>query len=78
MEDTMPDTTEDGAAAARLNRFGPEPHQVMPGEWADIMLTQLATQNAALFGRLLLAASLSRNGKAFEVTRPGRPASNGS
>lgn len=64
---------DNGAAPPRTNKFGPEPHQVMPGEWADMILAQLAAQNPALFGRLLLAASLSRNGKPFEVTRPGRP-----
>lgn len=65
---------DSNGAAPRVNKFGPEPHQVMPGEWADIMLTELASHHQALFGRLLLAASLSRNGKPFEVTRPGRPA----
>lgn len=68
MEDT------NGAAPPRTNKFGPEPHQVMPGEWADIMLTELASKSPAQFGRLLMAASLSRNGKPFEVARPGRPA----
>jgi hypothetical protein len=70
MEDTP---MEENGAIPRTNKFGPEPHQVMPGEWADMILAQLAEQNPALFGRLLLAASLSRNGKPFEVTRPGRP-----
>lgn len=65
--------TEENGAAPRTCRFGPEPHQVMPGEWADMILAQLAEQNPALFGRLLLSASLSRNGRPYEVTRPGRP-----
>lgn len=65
--------TEGNGAAPRVNKFGPEPHQVMPGEWADMILAQLAETNPALFGRLLTAASLSRNGKPFQVTRPGRP-----
>ena len=72
----MEDTSGNGAAPPRTNTFGPEPHQVMPGEWADIILAQLAANSPAQFGRLLLAASLSRGGKPYEAPRPGRAPQN--
>jgi len=40
-------------------RFGPGPDESVPHSWASRMLTQLAQENARLFGKLLQAAALN-------------------
>ena len=39
-------------------RFGPRDNQVMPLEWAEEILTELASGHRAQFGRLLQHAAL--------------------
>lgn len=39
-------------------RFGPRDNQVMPLEWAELILTQMASKHRAQFGRLLQEAAL--------------------
>lgn len=38
-------------------RFGKRDTQTVPLEWAEMMLTKLATDNPATFGKLLVAAA---------------------
>ena len=60
----MSDTDQATPAPEARVKFGPRPSQHMPAEWAEHMLTELAATKPAVFGTLLKAAALSKNGQA--------------
>lgn len=43
-------------------RFGTQPSSTIPADWAELMLTDLAAKNRAIFGRLLLKAATGSGG----------------
>ena len=42
----------------RRIRFGPNPNQSVPAEWAERMLTELASSKRTVFGTLLSRAAI--------------------
>lgn len=48
---------QDGQAAREHVRFGPNPTQVVPGEWADDMLAWLKDHHPLIFAAALVHAS---------------------
>lgn len=63
LSDTFtPEVTEPGARNGTEGRktrvrFGSQPHQTVPHEWAERMLTRLFQSNRAAFGRVLKHAA---------------------
>lgn len=57
-----PETTENSTKEATEGRktrvrFGPKPHQTVPHEWAEKMLSRLFQINRAAFGKALQHAA---------------------
>lgn len=52
-----PDTKNGSDGRKTRVRFGPKPHQTVPHEWAERMLTQLFQTNRKAFGVVLQHAA---------------------
>lgn len=57
----MRETIDAALAEVRVS-FGPRPSQSVPLAWAESMLTELATKQPNVFGKLLQAAALGTEG----------------
>jgi hypothetical protein len=53
-----PDVPKNGGEGRKARvKFGPKPHQTVPHEWAELMLTDLFMRYRKVFGAVLSNAS---------------------